>query len=215
LSSEIIAEKLKVSVCAFDTAPTSLAQLKSMGVPEPVILAMIRCPGAAAAPAGQGLTATSADLVKSADTGKAFTDTSPPKGYTVSYTKSDRKWKLGLRSESYDKISDYFEKQLTEALEKRGLHRVPMLDNGCCRVVIELLQVSTHQAVIKKPGIDASANVSVTDASNRPVYSKGYSGESRTAMNTWGHLINHAVENAVKNTLADENLIRALATGKL
>jgi hypothetical protein len=41
LSAEVILAKIKTSVCAFDTAPPALAQLKAGGVPEAVILAMI------------------------------------------------------------------------------------------------------------------------------------------------------------------------------
>jgi hypothetical protein len=79
---------------------------------------------------------------------------------------------------------------------------------------MELLEVTTHPAVFKKPGIDASANISVRDADNRLVYSKGYRGESRTLVgNTWGHLINHAVEDLINNVAADSDLIEALTTG--
>jgi len=68
--------------------------------------------------------------------------------------------------------------------------------------------------VIKKPGIDVTANLAVTDSAKRILYSKGYRGESRTVMNTWGHLISNAVEDMVKSMAHDENLTQILATGK-
>jgi hypothetical protein len=141
-------------------------------------------------------------------------DPRQPKGYALNYSKSDRKWKFGFRSEPYDKISAYFEDKLNEALERKGLHRLPILNEGCCRINLELLEVTSHPAMVKKPGVDISANVSITDSTNRPIYGKGYRGESRTVGNTWGHLINHAVEDMVKNVSDDEHLIAALATGK-
>ena len=203
LTEAIINATIKVSTCAFDTAPAALTTLKDAGVPESVILEMIACKGPAAAPAPPSNEASA--------TGR----TPPPiVGYELSYLKSDRKWKYGLRSEPFNKISDYAEKQLSAALETQGIHRVPTIDSGCCRVVIELLEVTTHPAAVKKPGVDASANLSVRDASNRLVYSKGYRGESRTLLNTWGHLINHAVEDLVKSISEDPDLIRALTTGR-
>jgi hypothetical protein len=136
------------------------------------------------------------------------------KAYVVTYVKSDRKWKLGLRSEPYDKISDYFENQLTAALDKRGVHRMAVPDGACFKLTLELLEVTSHPAMVKKPGVDVAANVSVTDSSGRLVYARGYRGESRTMMNTWGHLINHAVEQMVKNISDDENFVKAISTGR-
>ena len=207
LSGEIITEKIKTSGCDFDTAPGSLSELKSAGVPDSVILAVMRCqsPEGQAGPPVVGQPSSPAS-------GPAPTS-DLPKGYTMLHLKSNLKWKLGFRSEPYDKISGYLEEQLTTALGGKGVHRVPVF-SGCCQVTLELLQVTTHPAMIKKPGIDVSANVSVTDAQNRLVYSKGYRGQARTAMSTWGRLIHRAVDDMVKNIVADETFMKALATGR-
>ena len=208
LSSEVIAEKIRTSVCEFDSTPPALIQMKAAGVPDAIILAITRSQAPPAPPAA------SPQVPQSPKTPEAATAAGgQPKGYAFAYVKSDRKWKYGLRSEPYDKISEYFEKRLTEALEQKGIHRIPVLDSGCCQVTVELLEVTSHPAAIKKPGVDVSANVSVTDGSKRPMYGRGYRGESRTMMNTWGHLINHAVENMVDNIVSDGNLLNILATG--
>jgi hypothetical protein len=44
LPAEVLIAKIKGSACAFDTAPTSLKNLKASGVPDKVILAMIEAP---------------------------------------------------------------------------------------------------------------------------------------------------------------------------
>ena len=107
-------------------------------------------------------------------------------------------------------------KVVSKELAAKGISKVDTTGGSCCSVKIELLQVSTRQAIIKKPGIDVAANVIVTDARNKVVYSKGYSGKSGTAfINTWGHLIDDACEDASKNMAADENLLSVLRTGKL
>jgi len=46
LSSEIVIAKIKSSTCAFDTSPKTLADLKTSGVPDAVILAVVQCPRA-------------------------------------------------------------------------------------------------------------------------------------------------------------------------
>ena len=82
--------------------------------------------------------------------------------------------------------------------------------------MIELLQVSTRQALIKDPGIDVAANLTVSDAKGKVIYSKGYRGRSGTYfMNTWGRLIDHACENMVENMVKDELLLSVLRNGKM
>lgn len=208
LSGDVITEKIKTSTCDFDTAPASLSQLKSVGLPDAVILAMIRRESNAAT------AITLPPIHPATATNSAPMSGEVPKGYVLSYVRSDRKWKLGLRSEPYDKISEYSESQLAAALDQRGLHRLPIADGGCCQVTIELLEVTSHPAMMKKPGVDVAATATLTDGKNRLVYSKGYRGESRTVMNTWGHLINHAVEAMVKNIMSDDMFVKALVTGK-
>jgi hypothetical protein len=144
----VINAKIKNSSCQFDTTPAALTRLKNASVPQSVLLEMINCKGSIAG----------AGNVSSND------KTPVPNGYELSFVKSDRRWKYGLRSEPFNKISEYADKQLAAALETEGAHRVPAIRSGCCRVVIELLEVTSHPAVIKKPGIDASANISVRDA---------------------------------------------------
>lgn len=205
LSDEVVSEKIKSSVCNFDTSTNTLTQLKSAGVTDAILLAMLHC---TSHPASQPVSRAASESI--ADPGLLTVD-AKPYGYTVSYVRADRKWKLGFRSEPYDKISDYVQSNLVQVLKNRGLHLVAALDGTCCQVAIELLEVTTHPAVMKKPGIDVTANLSVTDSRNRLLYAKGYRGESRTVMNTWGHLINHAVEDMVKNMAADENLVKTLA----
>jgi hypothetical protein len=70
LSSEVIAEKIKTSVCAFDTSPTALSQLKLAGIPEPLILAMLRWH-----PVASPGTPSKNDLLKTSDTGNLHHDT--------------------------------------------------------------------------------------------------------------------------------------------
>src|SRR5881296_156153 len=44
LSADIIVAKIQTSACSFDTSPPALRELKSSGVPEAVILAMVKSP---------------------------------------------------------------------------------------------------------------------------------------------------------------------------
>src|SRR5215467_2583768 len=65
----------------------------------------------------------------------------PATNISISYVKSDRKWRFGLRSEPYNKMSEYFQNKLTEALERRGFHQVPIADGSrCCTIQVELLE---------------------------------------------------------------------------
>lgn len=215
LVPDAVVEKIRASAGQFDTSPTALKALRDAGLPDQVIWAIVE---------------KSAETTKSQPTSPEPTPAVPVlekktplaksertvKEYTLSYVKSSRKWQLGFRHEPYDKISEYTQSHLTAALEQRGMKGVQTLGGGCCQVSIELLQVSTRQAVIKKPGIDVSANVTVTDANNKIIFARGYQGSSGTAfMNTWGHLINGACEDMVKNISVDEAFLSVLRTGQL
>lgn len=137
------------------------------------------------------------------------------KQYSLAYPTSDRKWQFGIHHEAYDKISSELQARLSAALDARGFKSSPVLAGGaCCAIKFELLEVSTSAAAIKKPGIDLTVNLTVTDPSNRPVYFKGYRGESRMYALTYGHLINAAVDDAVANIVGDAALIQALTGGK-
>ncbi|HEV2493297.1 MAG TPA: hypothetical protein VG204_09525 [Terriglobia bacterium] len=224
LSAEIIVAKIQTSASNFDTSPAALKELKASGVSEAVILTMVKSPNQAA-PKEESAHSTPPARPQTVspqgtETVKSGTETPEeravlPTGYQISYVKSDRKWKYGLRSEPYDKVSEYLQSKLVEALETKGLRTVANLEGGCCRISIELLEVTTHPAAFKKPGVDASANITIEDAHGKHVYSKGYRGESRTMMNTYGHLIDHACEDLVKNIVSDETFVFALSTGKL
>ena len=115
-----------------------------------------------------------------------------------------------MTSEPYNKISDYLEATLINSLGMRGVKRLASIEGTCCSISLELLEVTTHPAVLKKPGMDATANLVIKDAHGRVLYSKAYRGEARTAMNTWRHEINHAIENMVANIVADDDLLKVL-----
>jgi hypothetical protein len=215
LGADVITEKiLSSSTCDFDTSAAALVQLKDSGLPDSVLIAMLRCQQTAPVTDATKASTTLLSEPKMAPLDSPTPD-GLPRGYVLAYVKSDRKWKLGFRSEPYDKISEYFQDQLSASLGREGVQRLPLPEGACCKLTIELLEVTTHPAAIKKPGIDVTANVTVGDASGRLIYSKGYRGESRTMMNTWGHLINHAVEDMVMNISRDEVLLKALGTGRL
>ncbi|HEX7178018.1 MAG TPA: hypothetical protein VF240_22360 [Pyrinomonadaceae bacterium] len=44
IAPEVILEKIRISSCNFDTFPPLLAELKSKGVPDSVLLAMVKAP---------------------------------------------------------------------------------------------------------------------------------------------------------------------------
>jgi hypothetical protein len=216
LSDDIVAEKIKASTCEFDTSPSILTQLKAAGVSELLILAMIRCSSNSSTPPSYSASEGSPlePRVVSGHTESFAT----PSGYVVTYVKSDRQWKYSIQHEPYNQVSEDFEEQLGRALDGKGLHQMPVLDPaGCCRITLELLEVTTHPAVMKKIGIDVSANVTVTDASGRFIYNRGYRGELRTlgGISHWHRWISEAVGDMVKNIVADENVTRVLATGQL
>jgi hypothetical protein len=204
-----------LSECAFDTSPSVLKELKTLGIPDSVILAMVT----AGNPNTKGVVPPQSLPQNSPTTqsleNRAEPAPSNPKGFNISYVKSGKKWKYGFLCEPYNKVSDYLVSKLVDDLNVKGVKTVGHVEGGCCLVSVELLEVTSHPALIKKPGIDVSANVTVANAEGRLMYSKGYRGESRTMANTWGHVINHACEDLAKNIAEDENLVRTLATGKL
>jgi hypothetical protein len=135
--------------------------------------------------------------------------------YTLGYTQSDRKWQFGIHHEAYDRISSDLESKLSVALDAHGFKSSPALATGaCCAIKFELLEASTRAAAIKRPGIDITVNLTVTDSSDHPIYFKGYRGESRKYALTYGSLINAAVDNAVANIVGDAALLQALNDGK-
>jgi hypothetical protein len=197
LTNAIILDKIKSSSTNFETTPAALVELKNAGVDDGVIQAMIN---------------NSRSPLPTSEKSLAVTT---PHGYAISYVQSDQKWQLGFRHEPFNKISAYLEEQLVKDLEIKGIKRVASLSERSCQITLELLSVSTRQAVIKEPGIDLAVNVTITDADKKILYSKGYKGRSGTAvMNTWGHLIDHACEEAAKTIANDGTLTTVLETGK-
>lgn len=175
-------------------------------------------PTRSAAPKESVVPANSANASSSTTTEAAAAPVEPTIQHNVvlDYVKSDIKWQLGFRHEPYNKISGFTMDHLSKALEANDLRSTTHIDEGCCKVMLELLQVSTRQAIIKDPGIDVAANIIVTDAKGKMVFSKGYRGRSGTHfMNTWGHLIDSACENLVDNIAKDDVLVAVLRTGKL
>jgi len=104
LSDDVISEKLRVSRCDFDTSPTALANLKTAGLSDVVVMNMLRCD-----PRG------SPKETSAPDEASKVAKVRSQQTYTVSFMKSDRKWKYGLRSEPYDKISGNLQTKLVEA----------------------------------------------------------------------------------------------------
>jgi hypothetical protein len=146
LSDGIIIEKIKSSGCTFDTSPSVLVHLKALGVSEPLILAMMQCTTAAPSVGATPVMAVPDPTPMPPNSQGA---------YTMAYVKSDRKWGSGAFHEPYNKISEYFEGQLTEVLDKKGVHQKPIIESGeCCRVTLELLEVSNRVASFHKVGVD-------------------------------------------------------------
>lgn len=174
-------------------------------------------PTGSAAPKESVVPANSANASSSTTTeAAAAVEPTIQHNVVLDYVKSDIKWQLGFRHEPYNKISGFTINHLSKALEAKDLSSMPHIDEGCCKVMLELLQVSTRQAVIKDPGIDVAANIIVTDAKGKMLFSKGYRGRSGTHfMNTWGHLIESACENLADNIAKDDAMVAVLRTGKL
>jgi hypothetical protein len=72
LSPEIVAAKIRNSVCAFDTSPKALADLKNASVPDSVVLAMVSAPPPApSAPISTEEMAHRADVARDREAAKA------------------------------------------------------------------------------------------------------------------------------------------------
>jgi hypothetical protein len=215
LGVETIVEKIRTSHCEFDTSPLVLAQLKAAGVAETVILEMIRSDRSSSHQMTES-PEMSSPRAKEVSRPSESPGISP--GYAISYVKSEREWKYSIQHESYDQVSKDFEAQLRRAFDSAGLHPPSMIgSDACCRLTLEVLEVTTHPAVIKKIGIDVSANVTVTDGTGRFLYGKGYRGEFRTfgGLAHWKQWISEAVGDMVDKVVADDNVLRVLTDGKL
>jgi hypothetical protein len=132
----------------------------------------------------------------------------PPAGYTITFVKSDREWKYGIKREPYDKVSEYLADQLETALAKKGFHTAPA-ESARYQLTVELLEVTSHAATIKKPGNDVSATLQIA-IGHQILYAKGYHGEAKTWNAPRDSVIKRAVDDLVKNVLDDGQVTTVL-----
>jgi hypothetical protein len=134
---------------------------------------------------------------------------SPSAGYVVTFLKSDREWRYGIKREPYDKVSEYLVDQLRAALDKKGFHTAPE-ETAQYHLTVELLEVTSHAATVLKPGNDVSATLQIA-AGSQIVYTRGYHGEAKTWNAPGGAVIRRAADELVKNIVEDEQITRVLA----
>jgi hypothetical protein len=199
LNDEVISEKVRNSNCAFDTSPAALAEVKTAGVSDVVILEMIRC--------------DSRNTIKEKSVQPGI-DPRPANSNThgVSFVKHpSRRWRYSFISEKYDDISDHLQTSLIKALQQKGFQVVessaPYSD--CCLLTLELLEVNSHPG--HKVVIDVRSNLVVTDASKRMLYTKQYTGYNKKQRLQWYRNIHDAVELMADSMAEDESLTRVLA----
>jgi hypothetical protein len=130
-------------------------------------------------------------------------------GYIITYVKSDRVWKFGIKHEPYDKISQYLVDQLQLALKKKGLHAASPPETARYRLTAELLEVTSHSATVKKPGNDVAATLQVARG-DQILYSKGYHGEAKTWNAPRASVIERAVNALVQDIIDDDKVLAAL-----
>jgi hypothetical protein len=87
LSADILVAKIKSSPCDFDTSPAQLQQLKSSGLADEVILAMVQ------APVGQPTTATP-DAPTSPSAGSTAPTSPPNDGKTRVFVTDSESWEM-------------------------------------------------------------------------------------------------------------------------
>jgi hypothetical protein len=131
-----------------------------------------------------------------------------PAGYTITFVKSDREWKYGIKHEPFDKVSEYLVDQLRTALDRKGYHTAPA-ETARFHLTVELLEVTSHAATVKKPGNDVSATLQIS-AGTQILYAKGYHGEAKTWNAPRGSVIRRAVDDLVQNVIEDDQVTKAL-----
>jgi hypothetical protein len=94
--------------------------------------------------------------------------------FTISYAKSDRMWRDGIFSRSYDKISQETRTRLVQKLTTTGLAHVESLSAPCCSVTIEVVEARRHQGASGKVGFELITKIGVQDSSGRQVYTTAY-----------------------------------------
>ena len=155
--------------------------------------------------------AASFSLAQAQSPAEAPQATTAAKQIAVSYTPSDRKWKFGLNGRSYDKVGKELQDLLTKALTSKGFTGVDSLSGSCCKIVIEVVEVSQHNAAFGKVGMDLVANLAVQDAAGKQSFSKVCRGESRTiGGHTWGGMLDMAEKLLVDDALKADDFLSAL-----
>jgi hypothetical protein len=132
--------------------------------------------------------------------------------FSISYVESSRKWKFGPNSRTYDKISKDLQELMIPKLAAKGWAQADAPSGICCKVTIEIVEVSQHMAAFGKAGIDIVATVGIRNAVGKQVYSKAYRGESRSAgMHTWGGMVDMATKLLADAVFQDDDLLSAMA----
>ncbi len=206
LSQDIVIAKIQSSACDFDTSAETLVALKAAGVPDAVILAMVK--------RDNSVLTTHEDTTKPPAAPAPPADSSGSRAVTsvkeleISYSTSAQKSFTG----SYDDYSKGIVALLGDALTVNSLKRVDHLDGDCCRVALHLLRVKNTAKGLGfgNQRIDLEAYVTVTNANTETLYSGSYKGHG----SRWfGWDPNGAEKDLVGNIVGDGNLIRALTTG--
>lgn len=202
LGEQIITEKVRNSVCDFDTSPSALADLKTAGISDSVILEMVRC-------GSRGIVKTRPTPSETSVVDQA----KDVRSYGVSFVKHPyRRWRYSFRSEKYDDVSDYLETDLVNVLTKSGLRGVEMASPDAEHpfLTIELLDIIMRPS--HKVHIAVEASLTVTDRNNETRYVKKYHGESKLkGTHQPYYMIQDAVKDMVKNMGDDADLARVLA----
>jgi hypothetical protein len=144
-------------------------------------------------------------------TAQTTDEKAPAHAVVLSHVPSDRKWRFGMNNRSYEKTSTELEDLTAKALSAKGMTRAEQLSGNCCKLVIEVVEISQHVAAFGKAGMDLVATLSVQDAGGKQVFSKVFRGESRTAgMHTWGAMLDMAEKLLVDSAFASPELTAAL-----
>jgi hypothetical protein len=204
LSSEVIAEKIRASTCDFDTAPTSLAELKRLGVPDAVILAMLRCRSPQLQPAPQPLKAVEAGVPVPAS---AF------KGYSILAVESFQVLDYRNGTKPYAEILAMILSRLDKALATKGAKRVEVRDGECCRIKVELLQASYNIAAWRGMTVKLLCNVYVEGTGySRRIEGVGGPGQFHNYLET---RLGQAADKCVASAVEDQQLLHLATTGKM
>ena len=218
LSTEVIIEKIRLSVCGFDTSPGALVQLKKTGISEPVILAMLRFRIAEPPEADRAASLARATELRgfglvpvSSNESAAF------RGFTGQVFPSVP----GVSATPYNDILSLIEKKLGDALTARGVGKKMTIPNGtCCRVRIELLQAVHGTTYWGTLSANFVLKVSVDGTDFSRTFQGSASGMAKivTKARLPGHYEkrrNEAADDLVKSIVLDQQFMKLLTTGLL